>query len=108
MKWDKPNENVSGLDTAFGPKNLKEFLPSMEEIPKEFHEPYHPWCKVISQWFFGGLKEIPTAKDGIDQKKALAHLKTVLVSFEPKHEHKEAGCAYLMSLWFELPKKEQS
>ena len=26
----------------------------------------------------------------------------ILASFEPKHEHKEAGAAYLLSQWFEL------
>jgi hypothetical protein len=29
------------------------------------------------------------------------HLKAIMGSFQPKHEHKTAGVAYLMSLWFE-------
>ena len=29
------------------------------------------------------------------------HLKSILQSFKPKHERKEAGVAYLMSLWFD-------
>ncbi len=41
------------------------------------------------------------SKPGIDETDAKRHLKAVLGSFAPKHEHKEAACAYLMSLWFE-------
>jgi len=42
--------------------------------------------------------------DGIDQNKALRHIKAILGSFEPKHEHKEAAAAYLLSLWFKSVK----
>ncbi len=101
--WSKPNENITGLDVAFGPKNLSDFLPSMDSIPEEFHSWNNPWHDLVSKWFFEGLKDKPHAKDGIDQRKALAHIKAILGSFEPKHEHKTAGCAYLMSLWFEAP-----
>lgn len=107
IKWEKPNENVTKLDMTFGPKNLSEFLPPMQDIPKEFDNWNNPWSKLVSEWFFRGLKQIPKAKDGIDQNKALAHIGTILGSFEPKHEHKTAGCAYLMSLWFELPQPEK-
>lgn len=32
----KPNENITQLDIAFGPKNIAEFLPAMGSVPKEF------------------------------------------------------------------------
>ena len=41
------------------------------------------------------------AKDGVDNKKAMAAISAILRSFDPKHEHKEAGVAYLFSEWFE-------
>ena len=36
-----------------------------------------------------------------DTNKAIRHLKAILVSYDPKHEHKEAGVAFLLSEWFE-------
>ena len=106
MNWQKPNENVTGLDAAFGPHELQKFLPSMQEIPKQFHDWNNPWSKLVSGWFFDGLKTLPRPQEGIDEKLALFHLGAIMRSFEPKHEHKIAGCAYLMSLWFLLPKGE--
>jgi hypothetical protein len=58
--------------------------------------------------FFKGLSQedinelIP--KEGIDKIKALKAITSILRSFEPKHEHKEAGAAFLLSEWFEEPK----
>lgn len=102
-KWSTPNKEITLADISFGPRNLRDFLPSMEEIPAEFQKFTGPWQDFVSDWFFNGLgsKQLPTNKQGINQRQALAHIKVILASFEPKHEHKIAGCAYLMSLWFE-------
>ncbi len=40
------------------------------------------------------------AVEGVNFKDAHAHIKVIPGSFEPKHEHKIAGCAYLASMWF--------
>jgi hypothetical protein len=40
-------------------------------------------------------------REGVDAKAAWRHCAALLRSFEPKHEHKEAGVAYLMSQYFE-------
>ncbi len=93
---------VSDLDIAFGGKAMQ-ILPPMTEIPTEFHTGESPWCKWQREWFFEGLKSVPAAKDGIDQRMAIRCLAVVQGSFAPKHEHKEAGVAYLASLWLELP-----
>lgn len=95
--WDKPTE-VSQVDMAFGAAgNLSKYLPDMKEIPENIDR---KWMKLTSKWFFRGLNGDFVPKDGIDKNVALRHLKTILGSFEPKHQHKEAGVAYLMSLWF--------
>jgi len=75
----------------------------MEDIPRDFPGKRH-WVDVQQRWFFAGLdaREL-RAKPGIDKRKALTHLSACQQSFEPRHEHKEAGVAYLMSLWFEAP-----
>lgn len=100
-KWEQP-QAVSDLDVAFPANIIGKLLPEMAEIPKEFHSSAHPWCSVVSGLFFRG-GTLPPTLEGIDRKNAARHLKAVLGSFEPKHEHKEAGAAYLMSLWFQLP-----
>ena len=93
--------NVSVSDIAFGGSAMK-ILPPMKEIPKDFPNRIK-WEKIISDWFFDGLPEGTKiiVKSDIDKNKALSNIKCVLKSFQPKHEHKILGCAYLMSLWFD-------
>lgn len=102
-KWSKPQE-VNGVASAFG-GDMKKLLPAMHEIPKEFQDSRTEWNKLVSQWFFGGLKSFDCVpKEGVDKSAAMKHVAAILRSWEPSHEHKEAGCAYLLSLWFVEPK----
>lgn len=101
MKFEKPNQNVTDLDVTFGPKNMTDFLPAAKDIPEQFWKTSDKWSAYISSWFFNGLSEWPIAKPGINFKIATAHIRTIITSYEPKHEHKIAGCAYLASLWFD-------
>jgi hypothetical protein len=101
---------VTNLDVTFG--EIKSLLPEWDQIPKEFKDGYTRWNRIVSRWFFIGLPKetefIP--KEGINTKEALRHIVSILRSFDPKHEHKEAGCAYLLSLWFDdviIPEKEE-
>ena len=93
---------VTGLDCAFGGR-METLLPPYATIPDEYKRGHTKWNKVVSRWFYSGLPKetrfVPKA--GIDESAAKAHLRAILVSFEPKHEHKEAGAAYLLSKWFE-------
>lgn len=101
IDWSQP-QPVTDLDVAFPANVIGRLLPPMEEIPQEFHASSNPWCKIASGLFFSG-GHLPKSREGIDRLNASRHLRAVLGSFEPKHEHKEAGAAYLMSLWYELP-----
>jgi len=94
-------QEVTDVELAFGGR-IKELLPPYEDLPEEFQRFKTDWNRIISKWFFDGLPKNTNfiAKDGINAEKALRHIAAVLRSFEPKHEHKEAGCAYLLSLWF--------
>lgn len=98
--WSKPAE-VDGVSLAFG-GDMADLLPSRDEIPEEFWRwKGTRWNRVVSDWFFSGLRGAKwTPRDGIDEQAALRHIRAVLASWEPKHEHKEAGVAYLLSLWF--------
>lgn len=94
-------QTVSDAEMAFGGR-IKDLLPAMSAIPEEFHQGSNKWSRVVSTWFFKGLKGATfVPKPGIDQATALRHVGAIMGSFEPKHEHKTAGCAYLLSLWFE-------
>ena len=90
---------INGLDTAFG--NIQH-LPPVSQIPEKFQNHETPWCVLVSLWFFNGLpKETDFhPKEGVDPIKALRAIAAIMRSFEPKHEHKEAGCAFLLSEWF--------
>jgi hypothetical protein len=96
----RPIPEISGLDLAFG---TTAHLPKYDEIPEEFKKRNNPFVKIQQKWFFSGLDggEIE-AKKGVDRKLALKALAAIQKSFEPSHEHKEAGVAFLMSEWFDL------
>ena len=97
---------VTRLEMAF-PTNVRELMPRMEDIPKEFKDRNNgtEWNRLFGDWFYNGLESLDlTPKEGIDKEQALRHIQTVMGSWEPKHEHKEAAVAYLLSLWFTDPK----
>lgn len=95
---------LTKLDLAFG--NV-DHLPPWEKIPVEFRRLHGPWCQQVARWFFMGADkewvDRITPKPGVDKTAALLAVQAILRSFEPKHEHKEAGAAYLLSLWFDDP-----
>lgn len=93
---------INTIDSVF-PTCTDGILPAWKDIPDEFKDSSNKWCRLFSRWCFLGLpKETEfKPKAGIDLQLALRHLKYCMKSWEPKHEHKEAGCAYLMSQWFE-------
>lgn len=97
-------KSVTGADMAFGPKNIADYLPNYATVPDDFKRfSGNKWVDLTSKWFFSGLpagtKFLP--KPGIDADLALAHIRTCLASWDPKHEHKTAGVAFLLSEWFE-------
>lgn len=95
-------KKCSDVDVAF-PTGVKAFLPPYSEVPDEFKNRSNKWARVVSKWFFSGLTAgTLKPKDGVNYDDAIRHLRVCMGSWEPKHEHKEAGVAYLMSMWFEL------
>lgn len=93
--------DVADLDLAF-PAQVKHLMPPYEEIPEQFRGGQSPWTRVVQTWFYKGLSAAKLhTKPGVDGAKALRHLSCIINSFEPKHEHKMAAVAFLMSQWFE-------
>lgn len=96
-----PVPAVDALAAAFGQGAMK-ILPPMKDIPEDFKRDRTKWNAVVDDWFFFGLRDVKwTPKPGVDVKAALRAVTCCMGSFEPQHEHKTAGCAYLLSQWFE-------
>lgn len=94
---------LTDIDIAF-PASVKHLMPDYKDIPTEFKSWNNPtkWNKFVSTWFALGVKNVKyKPKVGVDQTKALRHVKAIMGSWEPKHEHKEAAVAYLLSQWFD-------
>lgn len=93
-------QDVEDLDLAF-PASVGHLMPAQDSIPAEFHNGHTKWNRIVSDWFFSGLKDAQfIVQEGIDADRALRHIRVIMGSFEPKHEHKESAVAYLLSLWF--------
>ena len=90
-------KDVSDLDIAFG--GIRGLMPNMSDIPEDLPR----WTtKLFNDWFFCGLEKLSlTPKPGIDKDKALRHIRAIMGSFEPKHQHKEAAVAFYLGEWFE-------
>lgn len=90
---------LSDLDMAFG--GIDGIMPAMSDIPEEYPNS-SKWRSSFSHFFYLGARDLEFfPKEGIDPKLAWRHVRTIMGSFMPKHEHKEAACSYLMSLWFD-------
>lgn len=89
--------------TMVFPCSVRHLMPKYEDIREEYDRGRKWGNRLFSDWFYAGIKGTDglIAREGIDRKMALRHIRTVMGSFEPKHEHKEAACAYLFDKWFE-------
>lgn len=81
-------------------------LPAWDDIPEEMRRNWHndPWCNIVSSIFFNGGKLTDfglTPKKGVDLDKAMRVIRACLGSWEPSHEHKTAGVAFMLSEWFD-------
>jgi hypothetical protein len=93
---------VSDVLLAF-PADVEVLMPSREDIPEEYWNYNDSWhCQLFSDMFFNGVRDLVLMpKDGIDPELAFRHIKAIMRSFQPKHEHKTAACCYLLDQWFE-------
>ena len=99
-KWDYPQQ-VSDVELAFG-GGIERLLPTEKEIPAEFWSSESKWNKAATALFFGTISDTSEIieRPGIDVHFAARHIRTIFKSFQPKHEHKIAGCAYLLSRFY--------
>lgn len=109
--WSKPMD-IDDVTNAF-PAGVGHLMPTYREL-RDMNiadtESIEKMSRIVGNWFFAGLPQETkfTPRDGVDKSKALRHVNTVMRSFEPKHEHKELGCAFLLDQFFsdiDVPKK---
>lgn len=101
-------KDVDRLHAAF-PTSIEGFIPNYKDLPKEYTDGWTKWHGLVSAMFFTGLKKLELKpRLGVDKDKAIRHIRYVLGSFEPKHEHKTAGVAWLFNEWFEDGTWEQA
>lgn len=99
-----PIPEVSDADVAF-PTTPP--LPAWKDLSEDFQRgrgDARQWHDIVSTLFFKGGKLADfglTPKDGVDITKAIRAIRVCLGSWEPKHEHKTAGVAYMLSEWFD-------
>lgn len=94
---------ISVIDAAF-PAHALDWMPAYEDIPEVFRTRSlsNKWKQLQRDWFYHGLKSYTfVPKPGVDVDKALRVIQAIQGSYAPKHEHKEAAVAYLLSEWFE-------
>ena len=92
-------QDVSDIDIAF-PAHVKHLMPEYETARARRVDP--KWERLACDWFFTGLKELRLKpREGVDEQRALRHIRAIMGSFEPKHEHKMASIAFLLEEWFE-------
>jgi len=123
-----PNpQKISEAQLVFPAGVVGKLLPDADLIPEAYWNRGSNWGKLFTALWVGtphidrlpkiwemrrghALEQLAEAgtpppsfymKDGIDGETAYRHLMACLKSYEPSHQHKEAGCKYLMDLWFE-------
>lgn len=85
-----------GATAAFGAR-LQDYPPmsAVPEVRKEFRN-------AFSTLFFKGGKLADfglSIKPGLDRDQVMTALRSLMSSFDPKHEHKEAVVAWCLSEW---------
>jgi hypothetical protein len=107
----KENETMSDNKIAMMPAETSDAeiafgsctIPPISDVPEPFRSDYYSneWCKIAEGLFYaGGDVSEWVAIDGVDRDAAIAHFRSVLGSWEPKHEHKMAICGWMLSMWF--------
>lgn len=93
---------VKDSEVAFGPRILT--LPDYDTIPDEFKNwnNKNKWGQFVTDIFFHGIKKLEMKpKEGVDVKRVHRWMMAHLHTWSCKHEHKEAGIAYQLSLWLD-------
>ena len=89
-------ESITDAEVAFSTTRL---LPEWDQIPDEFKTSQgNKYTKLASDIFFGNeLTGEIDLNEGIEPELLSRAVRAHLSSFQPKHEHKISGVAYMVS-----------
>jgi len=97
-------QSVTKVDVAFG--GGYKFLPPYETIPAEFKNDVNPFVRLANDLMYKGVPGPKTPSMTLRPDlvpvapKIPDFMGSILSSFQPKHEHKIAGAAFLLSQMF--------
>lgn len=102
-KWAQPHA-VTDIEIAFAARG-PELTPDYDVLPADFTRwNGNLWVEFAEHWFSLGdpfkAFDVTGPNPGIDGDAAIRHLRVVMGTWGTKHEHKIAGAAWLMSIWF--------
>lgn len=92
---------VSDIEIAFPAHGLR-LMPKREDMP-ETNERWNALAHALFSGTADELQLLPSifmVENNFEPETAWRHLRCVLGSYEPKHEHKMEAVAFLLSLWF--------
>lgn len=88
---------ITDVEVAFGTTKL---LPKMEQIPADFKERGDDliYFQIVNSLFCGTPlpKGNVVFNEGFEQGKVVRAARAHIASWEPKHEHKTIGVAYML------------
>lgn len=97
---------VTDIQMALGHGNTNPTL-LKEAQARGFDKSSNPYNKLFNKLFFsGGKLNFKNDLDPTFKDKALRYLTALMRSFEPRHEHKEAVCALILSELVEADETE--
>jgi hypothetical protein len=88
---------VTGVDVAFSTLRTDDVLLKEAEA-RGFNKSSNPYCMLFSTIFFnGGKVKFKESLDPSFKERAWPYFRALIGSFSPKHEHKQAVCAMILS-----------
>ena len=97
--WSLPKP-VSDVQFAFPANIIGTLIPEWDDLPDEFRNRTSGYEELARHACFNNVELRPQVlRDGVDAELANRQLNAIVRSFQPKHQHKEAAIAYLLSLW---------
>lgn len=102
---------ISDVSLAF-PADALDYMPAWADIPEDFKSytaAANDWQEFAHTWFRYGIGSEYTGflctevgdDERLDGETVTRQISAILGSYAPKHEHKMASVAYLLSLWID-------
>lgn len=104
MTYNITPEQVNEFTEAKKIFGSTKYLPANDDIPEAFKSflgsgEARPYVQMVNSMFFGDkMPEYEMSiNDGFSKEQVIKCIRAHLTSWEPKHEHKIAGVAYMLS-----------